>query len=258
MKKITGELIKIIKMPVVYISTIAVFFFDLLLFLWLAYISGGEIRQTILQNADKASYFSLAMFAVIFRKIWAIIIGCESIGGEMESNSNDFSIQNQGKCGLFFHKCIGIGIFSLILIIFICFAPFVVDLILTGSISSDFNMGTLIDQMALVYLMTVGSALLAMFFVQITKKTIPIIVIFLVFEFFGQFFPFGIIDVWNKTDGYWYFSNLLLPLKENLSQMKNFSFSLSTAFDGYQGFLIWIILMVLLIGVAGYVTYKKE
>lgn len=258
MRKLKGELIKTCKLPVVYITTIVSLVLNLALFFWMAYLSDDMIRQDILCNADKAGYFSLGVFANVFRKIWASIVGCYIIGSELESNSKHFSIQNQGKIGFFLYKGLCVSILSFLMVMASYVLSFLGSIIFTGTISQDFSFLITISQIFYIWLMTLGFCILTMCLTQVTRKTIPIILIFFLLEFSGQFFPDSIKNIWYRVDGYWYFSNLLAPIKENLREMHNFSFSISSQYSGYTGLFIWFLLVILLIVGISLFFYKQE
>lgn len=257
MKKWRGEWIKISKLPIVYRTSIIILAINLFLYFWMAFLSGENIRQETLRYPAHAGYFSLGIFVSMFRKIWAVIVGTYLAGTEIESGSQVYSVQNQGKYALYGYKMLIASVWSMAMVVLSFLLSYLASILLGGKLQS-FDIGILAQQMIIVWLMTIGIILLAMVITLFTKKTIPVIMIVVIFDFFGSFLPQICNKLWEKIDGYWYFSNLLKPIKEQLSEMQNFSFRITDKFQGCQGLIIWSLVQICIIVISLYFLKEKE
>ncbi|MCI8410619.1 MAG: hypothetical protein HFJ09_15385 [Lachnospiraceae bacterium] len=257
MKKWRGEWIKICKLPIVYRTSIIILAINLFLYFWMAFLSGENIRQETLRYPAHAGYFSLGIFVSMFRKIWAVIVGTYLAGTEIESGSQVYSVQNQGKFALYGYKMLIAGVWSMAMVILSFLLSYFACVILNKELQ-NLDIGILINQIIIVWLMTIGIILLAMVITIFTRKTIPVIIMVIIFDFFGSFLPQICNELWEKIDGYWYFSNLLKPIKMQLSEMHDFSFRVTNVFQGYQGLLIWSLLQICIVDILLYFLKEKE
>lgn len=257
MKKWRGELIKICKLPILYRTSAIILTINIFLYFWLAFLSGETIRQETLRYPVHAGYFSLGIFASMFRKIWAAIVGTYLAGAELESGSQVYSVQNQGKYALYGYKMLVAGVWSMAMVVLSFWLSYFASILLSGKLQG-FDIGILAQQMIIIWLMTIGIILLAMVITLFTKKIIPVIMIVIIFDFFGSFLPQICNKLWEKVDGFWYYSNLLKPIKMQLSEMHDFSFRITDAFQGCHGLLIWSLVQICVIVIFLYSLKEKE
>ena len=230
----------------------------LLIFLWQAYLSSSNIRQGELQIPYKAGAYSVMTFTTLFRKIWGILYGFIIINLECVENRKDFFVFNTGKIKLFVSKLIASGMVAFLIIFFLYSGSYVISAIVSRNFQNECNVFVVIVRLFLIWFMTIGNVLLGMLISLALREVVLVTSIVFTLEFFSSLYPQIIIDIWNRIDGYWYFSNLLKPIKEQLSGVNNYNITLSDNFSGIMGLVVWVIIYLFMVFAGLYSVNRKE
>lgn len=229
-----------------------------LLYLWMTFFTNAEIRQVALKEEHRAGYYSLMLFATMFQRIWGFVYGFLVIRMEFTEDRSDYFVQNTGKFKMLFSKLLVAAVTTLVIVGFLFFIPFAIAHFFgTGSAMKSDIVITL-GQIFLIWGMTMGSILIGVATALICEEMLLAGAVVLSLEYFQNLYPKFIIEIWNRLDGYWYFSNLLEYTKNQLSTLTSFTVTLSEEFQKFEGLVWYSILCILLLGIIFGIVNKKE
>ncbi len=241
-KVIKAEFLKQRKNSTIVVFSITFLCLTLILFLWEVFWAGDAIRQDDVNTIQKGEAFSMVLFLTLFRKIWGILYGFLSVHMEFVDNRKEYFLYSYNKTQLWISK-IAVGAAAAgAMIALIILIPDILMVFRDSVISGEEF--PVITQALLVWMMTLGNIILGMIVGIYIKDIVVVVIITFSLEFFPNVFP-GIVNrVWEKLDGYWYFSNMLNPMKEQLEGLKQFSFELSGGFSNGNGLVIWVVVFL--------------
>jgi hypothetical protein len=134
--------------------------------------------------------------------------------------------------------------------------PFMISLLMFHQFSLNITLA--FCQIFIAWLISIGSMLLGIFLRFIVNEFLLFTIIISILEFFSNFFPHQIIDFWTRCDGFFYLSQALVPLKNQLNDLKNQQIYLPHSFHLINGFIIWMGILVLMIIMNMYIIKRKD
>lgn len=228
------------------------------LYLWSAFGANGDALQLPLRKSGCAGAYGLVVFTTLCRKMWAILYGYLIVNMELTENRSDFFIQNSNRKIFWSTKIVFGAALSALFIVLSYIIPSIISAVSSKEFNQGISIGQVIIQMLLIWIITVGNIILGMILALLIKDAVIVAVIVFTLEYFSNLFPKVILFVWEKIDGYWYVSNLLKPIKNQLLKLNNFAFSLSESFTGITGVFLWITVLCIMIFVSFWIFIKKE
>ena len=229
-----------------------------LLYLWMSYLAGGNIRQEQLQSPCKAGSYGLVLFTTLFRRIWGVIYGFLIVNMELVENRTDFIIPNTGRRRLFAGKLVISSVQALVMVFLSYLLPYAAAACISHKVSNDTDLIMTVGQLLLVWFMTIGCILAGMIAALICREVLLVMAVLLTLEYFSNLYPQCVIDLWNRLDGYWYFSNLLYYTQNQLDGLENISFYLTDNFTGAAGLLVWLVVYFLFLTAGFYTVSRME
>lgn len=224
--------------------------------IWSTCLADHESHQVLLEDSGKAGLYGLFFFFTILRRVFGLIYGYHVIDMEFINNRQEFFIKNTGRIRIITGKII-LGMILLLIMSFLSFIiPFMISLLMFHQFSLNITLA--FCQIFIAWLISIGSMLLGIFLRFIVNEFLLFTIIISILEFFSNFFPHQIIDFWTRCDGFFYLSQALVPLKNQLNDLKNQQIYLPHSFHLINGFIIWMGILVLMIIMNMYIIKRKD
>ncbi|MEE0988156.1 hypothetical protein [Kandleria vitulina] len=224
--------------------------------IWSTCLADYKSQQVLLEESGKAGLYGLFFYITVLRRLFGLLYGYHVIDIEFINNRQDFFIKNTGRIKIIMGKII-LGMLVLFVMSFLSFIlPFIISLLIFHQFSLDIALA--FHQMIVTWLMAIGSMLLGMLLRFIFNEFLLFTIIISMLEFFSSFFPHQIIDIWTRCDGFFYLSQALVPLKNQLKGLRHYQIYLPHSFHLLNGFIIWMGILVLLIIMNMYIIKRKD
>ena len=149
------------------------------------------------------------------------------------------------------------GAVSFVVVLMTCGIPCLISLLISREITSTISVPMMLLQCVIVWFMTYGSILLGMLSAHLVRESLFLFAVVLTFELFPSIYPPFLLKLWDRLDGYIYISRLMLPLKEQLGGIKNFSFIIPEIYSGSLGLLLWVVILAVYTGIVFFVFSRK-